>query len=210
MIRLDAVTLIERARAVLDRASFDFSAGIWHVAAEPHGDARPLIDLLAGQLAPAEGLVRYSGARSWPLGQTALFGSYLSGLDMIDTLCSLYALERRGTFRLFQDLFADPDWLTARFDRWPPALQRQFGHIALLAPAFDIYLFDVSPVLPDAEFYGRWRALFQARATGKTVIVASGDHRAALRDFPGERLMLSGGTLRRAEAARASPAMAAE
>ena len=48
------------------------------------------------------------------------------------------------------------------FDRWPQALQRQFGHIAFLAPAFDIYLLDVSPVLADADFYPRWRALFRA------------------------------------------------
>jgi hypothetical protein len=209
MIRLDAVTLIERGRAVLSRASFDFSAGLWHIAAEPHGDARLLIELLAGQQAPAEGAVRYGGARSWPLGQSALFGSYLSGLDTIDALCSLYALERRGTVRLFHDLFAAPEWLTVRFDRWPPALQRQFGQIALLAPAFDIYLLDVSPVLPDIDFYRRWRALFQERAFGKTVIVASGDHRAALRDFPGERVTLAGGTLHR-EAAAAAPAIAAE
>lgn len=127
---------------------------------------------------------------------------------MIDTLCGLYALERHGTFRLFQDLFADPDWLTARFDRWPQALQKQFGHIAFIAPVFDVYLLDISPVLSDADFYRRWRALFLERAAGKTAIIASGEHRAALRDFPGNRVALATGTLNRAE--QLPPAMAAE
>lgn len=209
MIALDAVTLATRdRRVVLNGASFAFTSGIWHVAAEPPTDARLLVHCLAGQHEPASGAVRCDGARSWPLGQSAIFGAALSGLDMIDTLCGLYALERSGTFRLFQELFAAPDWLTARFDRWPRALQKQFGHIAFLAPTFDVYLLDISPVLPDADFYRRWRALFLERAAGKTVIVAAGEHRAALRDFPGERIVLAGGMPHRAEPAPS--AMAAE
>jgi hypothetical protein len=53
-------------------------------------------------------------------------------------------------------------------------------------------------VLPQTDFYPRWRALFQQRIAGKVAIVAGGEHRAALQDFPGERLVLSGGALRRA------------
>lgn len=207
MIRLDDITLIAHRRAVLDRASFHFSPGVWHIAGNPPGDARLLIYFLAGYHEPAGGAVRCAGSRSWPLGQTAPFGPALSGLDIIDTLASLYALERRATFRLFRDLLTAPEFLAVQFDRWPQASQRQFGHIAFLAPAFDIYLLDVSPALADADFYPRWRALFRARIAAKTVIVASGEHRAALRDFPGARLSLSGGLLHGGEA---TIAMAAE
>jgi len=212
MIRLDDVTVIEHGRAILRRVSFDFAPGVWHLAEEHHGDARLLIDVLAGRRGVAAGVVRCSGARSWPLAQAASLGVYLSGLDMIDMLASLYALERRATQYLFQDLFDQPEWLPRRFDRWPQSLQRRFGHIAMLAPVFDVYLIDISPVLPDGEFYRRWRALFQQRVRGKTVIIASGDHHAARRDFPGPRLLLAGGSLSRAErgATPLRPALAAE
>ncbi len=212
MIALDAATLVEHGRPVLNGASFDFAPGIWHVADERPGDARLLIELLAGHRAPAAGAVRCAGARSWPLSRTAPFGFALSGLDMIDALASLYALDRRATVRLFAAMMPDADWLSVRFDRWPQRLQRHFGHVAFLAPTFDVYLLDVSPVLPERELYERWRALFQTRIAGKTVVVTSGDHRAALRDFPGARLTLARGALHRAETAaeRAPPAMAAE
>lgn len=212
MIRLDVVTVVERGRAVLNGASFDFAPGIWHIAEEDHGDARLLIDVLAGHCPVATGTVRCDGARSWPLAQVASLGAYLSGLDMIDILVSLYALERRATRRLFYDLFHEPEWLPIRFDRWPLKLQRRLGHIAMLAPVFDVYLLDVSPVLPDVEFYLRWRALFEQRIEGRSVIIASGDHRAAHRDFPGSRLLLADGTLRQVDGAIAPvrQALAAE
>ena len=44
----------------------------------------------------------------------------------------------------------------------------------------------------------RWRPLFLDRIAGKIVIMATGDHRAALRDFPGERVLLASGRLERA------------
>ncbi|HEY5210120.1 MAG TPA: hypothetical protein VIJ42_11835 [Stellaceae bacterium] len=207
MIALDGITLHDEGRVILDRVSVTFGPGMWHLAAAPARDARVLLHLLAGQQAPFGGTVRCRGARSWLLGQFAPFGLHLRGLDIIDTLCSLYALERRGTFRLFHDLLEQPEWLAVRFDRWPRALQRQFGHIAFIAPAFDNYLLDVSPVLPQPDFYRRWRILFGARVAGKTVIIASGEHRAALHDFPGERMTLGAGRL---HAAGDAPAMAAE
>jgi capsular polysaccharide transport system ATP-binding protein len=211
MIRLEHVTLLERGRAVLDGVSFDFGSGVWHIAERQQGDARLLIDLIAGQRRPAAGTVRSEGARSWPLAQVAGFGTYLSGIDLIDMIVSLYALDRGDTVRLFRDLFPDATRLAQRFDRWPSGLQRRFAHIAILAPAFDSYLLDVSPVLAEPDFYPRWRALFLARTAGKPVIVADNDHRAALRDFPGERLLLADGTLRPADrTAAVPPAMAAE
>jgi ABC-type polysaccharide/polyol phosphate transport system ATPase subunit len=211
MIRLEHATLIERGRAVLDRVSFDFAPRIWHIAERQHGDARLLIELLAGQRRPATGTVRSAGARSWALAQVAGFGADLNGIDLIDMIVSLYALDRGDTVRLFRDLFPDAARLAQRFDRWPAALQRRFAHIAILAPAFDTYLLDVSPVLAEPDFYPRWGALFLARTAGKTVIVADNEHRAALRDFPGERLILADGTLRPAERTAATPpAMAAE
>jgi len=212
MIALDTVTLRGEGRSILDRVTFTFGPGIWHLAAAPSRDARLVLHLLAGQCAPAGGDLRCRGARSWLLGQFAPFGVHLRGLDIIDTLCSLYALERRGTFRLFHDLLEQPQWLTVRFDRWPQIPRRQFGHIAFIAPAFDNYLLDVSPVLAQPEFYRRWRTLFDTRIVGKTAIIVSGEHRAALRDFPGERLTLSEGRLHPARDATAAlpPAMAAE
>lgn len=199
MIRLDGVTAIEHGRAVLDRASFDFTPGIWHLADEHNGDARLLIDVLAANRGVAGGVVRCEGARSWPIAQAASLGAHLNGLDMIDMLASLYALERRATQCLFQEMFDRPEWLPVRFDRWPPILRRHFGHIAILAPVFDVYLLDVSPVLPESDFYSRWRSLFQQRIAGKIVIAASGDHHAARRDFPGARLLLADGALRLGE-----------
>jgi ABC-type polysaccharide/polyol phosphate transport system ATPase subunit len=216
MIGLDAVSLTtgydHGRRVILDRASFAFTPGLWHVAAEPASDARHLVQFLAGSHRPVEGNVACRGPRSWPLAQFAPFGPYLSGLDIIDTLCSLYALERRETFHLFHALFSQPDWLAVRFDRWPVSLRRRFGHIAFLAPAFEVYLLDATPVLPDRDFYRRWRTLFLERVAGKVTIIASGEHRAALRDFPGERLLLSGGKLRRVSQSPSelAPTMAAE
>ncbi|HEX4111621.1 MAG TPA: hypothetical protein VH020_03720 [Stellaceae bacterium] len=214
MIALDAVTLTVREnqaqRALLDRASFRFTPGIWHIAADPPGDARHLVQFLATCREPAAHGIRCDGPRSWPLAQFAPFGPYLTGIDIIDAMSSLYALERRGTVRLFQYLIDDADWLLARFDRWPPVLQRQFGHIAFLAPAFENYFLDISPIFPDDAFQRRWQPLFHERIAGKTVIIASGQHRATLRDFPGQTLALSGATLRGTGATVPPPALAAE
>jgi hypothetical protein len=212
MIALDAVTLTapdsQTRRAILDRASFRFTPGVWHIAADPPGDARLLVQFLASCPEPAERGISCDGPRSWPLAQFAPFGPYLTGIDIIDAMCSLYALEWRGTVRLFQYLIDDADWLLARFDRWPPAMQRQFGHIAFLAPAFENYFLDISPVFPDVDFQRRWLPLFRQRTEGKTVIVASGQHRAALREFPGQTLILSGAALR--AGGGATPSVAAE
>ena len=216
MIALDRVSYSVRdhagRRVILDHASFAFTPGIWHVSADPTGDARLLVRLLAGYHAPAEGRINCRGPRSWPVAQFAPFGPYLTGLDIIDTLCSLYAVERRGALRLFHDLLDQPQWLAHRFDRWPQPAQRQFGHIAVLAPVFETYLLDLSPVLPDGDFYRRWSELFRRRTQGRTVIIASGQHRAARRDFAGIGLVLAQGTLRRAapDGVAASPALAAE
>jgi hypothetical protein len=154
------------------------------------------MQVLADYREPDRGRVRCVAQRSWLLGQFAPVGMYLSGYDIIDTFCALYELQPRGTFRFFEQMMEEPDWLGLRFDRWPQATQRQFGHAAFLVPAFDVYLLDVTPVLPSADFYRRWRDLFRARIAGKTAIVASGGHRAALQDFPGRRLHLASGMLR--------------
>ncbi|HEY7990153.1 MAG TPA: hypothetical protein VID77_02095 [Stellaceae bacterium] len=210
MIALDCVTMVSHGRAPLRRASFDFTPGIWHVAAEQPGDARMLIHLLAGQIAPQEGAVCAAGRRSWPLGQTMPLGAALTGIDTIDTLASLYGLHRGETLALFRALLTAPVYLSARLERWPPALQRQFAQIAYLAPPLDIYLLDVSPILPDAKFMARWLPLFRERIAGKVAIVAA-EHRAALRDLPGARLMLRDGALRRiGERDAIQSAMAAE
>jgi hypothetical protein len=216
MIRLNEVSYAIRdhagRRTVLERASFQFGAALYHVAAEPAGDARLLVQLLAGHRVPDGGTIDGHGPRSWPMGQFAPFGLYLSGLDIIDALSSLYVLERRGTFRLFRDLMTEPEWLSIRFDRWPRRDQRQFAQIALLAPIFEIYLLDISPVFPETGFHRRWSDLFRQRIAGRTAIIASGQHRAARRDFPGEELVLVGGMLRPAERTeRVNPrALAAE
>ncbi|MGH6991620.1 MAG: hypothetical protein ACREE3_17105, partial [Stellaceae bacterium] len=199
MIRLEEVSYAVRdhagRRIVLNRASFGFGPGIYHIAAAPTADARLLVQLLAGHRAPGDGRIRCSGPRSWPMAQFAPFGIYLTGLDGIDVLCSLYALDRPGTFRLFRELMTEPEWLRQRLDRWPSRAQRQFGQIALLAPVFDSYLLDLSPVYPEPNFQRRWAPLFRQRIAGRTVIIASGEHRAALRQFPGRHLLLTGGTL---------------
>lgn len=196
MIALDRATVLAGSRAPLWRASFDFTPGIWHVTAARPGDARLLLQLLAGQIVPQEGTVRAGGARSWLLGQTLPLGGALSGIDTIDTLASLYGLHRGETLALFRGLLREPGYLAAPLERWPVALQRQFAHIAFLAPEFDSYLLDVSPILPDAAFIARWMPLFRQRAAGKVAIVA-GDHRAALRDLPGTRMILRNGALHR-------------
>jgi hypothetical protein len=214
MIALDAVTLTARenqnARAILDGVSFRFTPGVWHVAADPPGDARLLVQYLATCRDPAAHGIRCDGARSWPLAQFAPFGPYLTGIDIIDAMCSLYGLEWRGTVRLFQYLIDDADWLVARFDRWPQLLQRQFGHIAFLAPQFENYFLDVSPIFPGENFQRRWQPFFRQRIAGKTVIIAGGQHRALLREFPGRTLILSGAGLRDAGGTMPPPALAAE
>lgn len=214
MIRLDRASLSVRAgterRAVLDDASFDFGPGIWHLSAAPAGDARLLVGLIAGHYPLDAGSIRRDGLCSWPLSQAAALGPGLTGLDLIDLVCSLHDLERRVTFDFFRDLIEAPDLLGQRFDRWPQAAQRQFAHTAFLAPEFDAYLLDVSPVLPDGAFYRRWRALFGARIAGKVAIIAAAEHRAARRDFPGHRVRLAAGALRRETETAALPLLAAE
>lgn len=214
MIRLDRATLHagvpNRRRAVLDGATFSLAPGIWHLSAEPASDARLLLDVFAGERPLDGGEITRDGRCSWPLAQFAALGPALTGLDLIDTVCALYDLERRGTFHFFRHLLDEPDWLGRRFDRWPAAAQRQFGHALFLAPAFDIYLLDVTPVLPDGEFYRRWRVLFRVRAAGKLVVIAAGEHRAAQRDFPGHRLRLAGGVLYRVPEPEPLPLLAAE
>jgi ABC-type polysaccharide/polyol phosphate transport system ATPase subunit len=204
MIRLDSATIAVDApagrRMLLDGASFEFGPGLRHLDGHPTGDARLLVRFLAGTAAPDDGHIVRRGLRSWPLGETAPLGFDLTGDDTIEGLCSLYDLERDRTARYFRELLDHPEWLGRRLDRWPTSARRQFGHAAFLAPAFDIYLLDLSPVLPDGAFYRRWRALFRARTAGKTVIAATGRHRAARRDFPGETVTLASGVLR-AEAA---------
>jgi hypothetical protein len=202
MIALEDVTLTvrehARRRIVLRRASHRFGPGVVHLSADPADDARLLIELLAGFCRAESGSVQGRGLRSWPLARFAPFGMYMTGLDIIDTLCSLYELERRETFQFFRRMLDQPEWLAQRFDRMPQAAQRQFAHTAFLAPDFAVYLLDLTPILPFAEFYRRWRPLFLDRIAGKIVIMATGDHRAAMRDFPGERLLLASGRLERA------------
>ncbi len=205
MIRLDRVTLWSgngaQRRLVLDRASFAFTPGLWRIASEPASDAQRLVRFLAGYRAAEHGQIQSAGLCSWPIAQFAPLGMYLTGADLVDTLCALYALDRAGTFRFFQDMLDEPAWLGHRFDRWPQAAQRQFGLVAFLAPAFDVFLLDVAPVLRGANFAGRWRALFQERSAGKVAIFACADHRALGRDFAGTSLYLSAGALRRIEPA---------
>ena len=209
MIALDRVTLLTRGRAVLRGASFAFTPGIWHVGSEPAGDARLLIQLLAGQIAPHDGAVRRAGARSWLLGQSMPLGGALTGIDTIDTLAALYGLHRGETLNLFRALLPAPDFLAVPLERWPAAMQRQFSHIAFLAPAFDIYLLDVSPILPDAGFMTRWLPLFRARLARKVAILAA-EHRAARRELSGARLTMRDGALHAVRGDVLGPAMAAE
>ena len=213
MIELDRARFVDvrsERRAVLDSVSFQFSPGIWHLEATPAGDARTLIGVVAGHVPLAGGATRRHGLCSWPLSQVATLGAHLNGGDLVDLMASLHDLDPRGTTRFFRDMLDEPALLGERFDRWPQAAQRQFTHTAILAPTFDNYLIDMSPVLSDSDFYRRWRALFAARTDGKTVLMASGGHRAARRDFPGTILRLSHGVLRPAPEPVAPLLLAAE
>jgi capsular polysaccharide transport system ATP-binding protein len=200
VIVLDNVTLpgagVSEQASVLDRVSVSLTPGIVHIEAEHAADRNRFIDLLAGRTRPKEGVVRARGRVSWPLGEVRGFWSRLTGYQSIDFFCSAFNLDRGDTFRFFHEIMDEPEWLKKGIDTWSRSALTQFMHASYIAPQFDVYLIRSTPVLPQQEFFLRWKLLFLHRVAGKTVIMGTG-HRAARTAFPGEVLWLRSGKLHR-------------
>lgn len=137
---------------------------------------RPLIDVLAGSRPPLSGVVEHSGLVSWPMGRQGFIRGKGSGLKMVQLVCNIYGLKVFDSIDWLSDLMTNPEYLSKSMADWPLHVRQEFSFALALIPDFDIYIIDGAMPFEPSRFTRLWRALFETRLAGRTLIFSTYRH----------------------------------
>nr|WP_159834901.1 ATPase [Burkholderia sp. 8Y] len=199
MIRLHAVTCsstISGSRTpLLSSADLDIEQGRYALLSRTPEAHRALIDVLAGLRRPDRGFVEHRGRVSWPLGRQGFIRGKANGVRMIEFVCALHGLEVKAAVELVADLITNPDHLELPMEHWPLATRQEVSFALALAPDFDVYVIDGSMPFEASRFARLWRALFDERLVGRTLILST-YRRQHMADYCAKGLVYEGSRLR--------------
>ncbi|WP_371747503.1 ATPase [Caballeronia sp. Sq4a] len=199
MIRLHAVTCsstIAGSRApLLSNADLDVAQGRYALLSRTPEAHRALIEVLAGLRRTRHGFVEHRGRVSWPLGRQGFIRGKANGLRMIEFVCALHGLPAKAAIELVADLITCPAHLELPMEHWPLATRQEVSFALALAPDFDVYVVDGALPHEASRFARLWRALFDERLVGRTLILST-YRRQQMADYCVKGLIYEGSSLR--------------
>lgn len=134
---------------------------------------KPAIDLLAGLRPPQHGRIRLGGRCSWAIGRAGIIRGKINGFHIIGLIARLYGLDQRMCIAVVSELLSEPDVLRELVEHWSGTTRMEFMHAVALLPRFDIYVVDGTFPFAKSRFTTLWRALFDERTAGKTLILST-------------------------------------
>ncbi|OWT60563.1 P-loop NTPase family protein [Candidimonas nitroreducens] len=177
MISLNSVSdypyVFGARRPMLSDASLDIAQGRYAVLSRTPELHRALIDVLAGLRPPLRGFVAHEGRVSWPIGRQGFVRGKVSGLRMIEFVCTLYDIDPSLAMDTVGDLVSSPEYLVRPIEDWPLYMRQEFSFALALAPAFDVYIIDGAMPFEPCRFTRLWLALFEERLVGRTLIFST-------------------------------------
>lgn len=130
------------------------------------------VNLIVGTQRPGRGQVRVQGRPSWPIGQSLIVRSPMTGRETVRFLGTIYNLDVPACLADARRWFND-DLMTLPMTRWPGRERTRFERLAVLWPDFDILLaFGAAPT-GDAEFDADWTARFAEKLNGRGLIAVA-------------------------------------
>jgi len=134
---------------------------------------KPAIDLLAGLRPPAAGRVWRLGACSWPVGRAGFIRGKLTGRQIVALIARIYSLDYKFCLYIVEEMMTLPEFMDEFIEHWIVTARQEFGYIITLLPQFDIYVIDGTLPYRKDRFNLLWRALFEERISGRTLILST-------------------------------------
>ena len=181
--------------AILYKVNVQIPQGRYALLADDNAFRRPVIDLISGTRPPTSGRVVRNGLCSWAIGRPSFLRGRTTGYELIRLVARLYHLDRRLCEGIVAEAVTDSERLDHPVTSWDASTYAEFGHILGLLPNFDIFVLD--GVLPyrKGRFPGIWKALFEQRVAGKTLIMSTSRSGDAI-EFCERALIIDGGQIR--------------
>lgn len=130
------------------------------------------VNLVIGSRRPSTGSVRLQGRPSWPIGQSSIVRSALTGRETVRFLSDLYNLDARACIRDATRWFG-ADQMGKIMNLWPPADRVKFERLAALWPEFDVLVVYGAGPTGDGDFDQEWLARFQEKLEGRGLLAVA-------------------------------------
>lgn len=191
----DRPVIFGEARLLLSRANLCLEKGRYALCSRHPDSHRFVIDVLAGVRPPSLGTVTHGALVSWPLSRQGFVRGKASGMRVIKLICHLYGIDDVLGIDFVADLLTKPEILQKSMEEWPAVARQEFGFALALLPDFDAYIVDGALPANTSRFGRLWRALFEHRVVGRTLIFSTYRHDQML-DYCSKALVLEQGELR--------------
>lgn len=156
-------------RSTFNGLSFQLGLRRAIVLAERDELTSAFVNLVIGARKTPSGSVKLIGRPSWPIGQSIIVQSSLTGRETIRFFSDLYNLEYRACVQDATRWFGAP-LLARRMNTWTSAERIKFERLAALWPDFDIFIVHGAGLTGDAEFDAEWLTRFQEKLVGRGLL----------------------------------------
>lgn len=166
-----------RRKIILDRATFRITLGQSLGIFAPNGTGKTtLINMMAGTIAPDEGIIRKTSRVSFPLGPMGGVSGGLSARDNARIVARLYGLDPDYVESFTRYLTDIDEYFDQPMSKYSSGMGARFRYALLLAIDFDIYLIDEGiPSTTDANFNRKAGNVLADRLRDSTVVIVSHD-----------------------------------
>lgn len=156
-------------RNTFNGLSFDLGLRRAIILAERDELTSAFVNLVIGARKTRHGSVRLSGRPSWPIGQSIIIQSSLTGRETVRFLSDIYNLDYRTCLKEATRWFGQP-LLARRLNTWTSGERIKFERLAALWPEFDIFIVYGAGLTGDAEFDAEWLTRFQEKLEGRGLL----------------------------------------
>lgn len=147
-----------RRRALLIAERTDLTAGF--------------VNLIIGSRRPGSGSVRLEGRPSWPIGQSLIVRSSLTGRETVRFLSDLYNLDARACIADATRWFG-ADQMGRIMHLWPAMDRIKFERLAALWPEFDVLVVYGAGPTDDESFDSEWLVRFRSKLEGRGLLAVA-------------------------------------
>lgn len=156
-------------RNTFNGLSFELGLRRAVILAEQDELTSAFVNLVIGARKPRSGSVELSGRPSWPIGQSIIMQSTLTGRETTRFLSDLYNLDYRACLKDAGRWFP-PRLMARRLNTWTTPERIKFERLAALWPEFDVFVVYGAGLTGDAEFDAEWLPRFQEKLAGRGLL----------------------------------------
>lgn len=156
-------------RDTFNGLSFDLGLRRAIVLAEQDELTSAFVNLVVGSRKPRRGRVVLDGRPSWPIGQSVVVQSTLTGAETVRFFSDLYNLDYGACLRDATRIFGKA-LMGRRLNTWAGVERMRFERLAALWPEFDVFVIYGAGLTGDVAFDAEWTERFQKKLTGRGLL----------------------------------------